>query len=331
MSHPIVVRLRARHWLVATAAYAAFATAAGEPAHWSLRSQASVGGSDVLLGDVVSAQNADNPSARALMGRVVAAAPLVGQTLRIDRGRLQRVVAQWGVPEGTVQWSGAAFVEVRQETQQIDAAMLCGAATDALRRAAGALPGGAAMGLRCEYNSAAITVGRGLIAPRVQSESLRLTDGLQEVAVLIDVAQRRERVVRVPVRVTLEAPMWCAGESLASGQAIAESKFVACRRPVQRADQWALAGQAMPTGRLKRALRAGEVLAAADVAGGDVQLRGDAVAVVYQAGGLTLETAGELSQDARVGEAVQVRLRSGGAPVSGRLAAVRRVDIEGQP
>jgi len=331
MNHPIVARLRARHWLVAAAAFVAVATAAGEPAHWSLRSQVSVGGGDVLLGDVVSAQDADNPPARALMGRVVAAAPLVGQTLRIDRGRLQRLVAQWGAPQGTVQWGGAAFVEVRQETHQIDAAMLCGAATDALRRAAGALPGSVAMGLHCEYDSAAIPVGRGPIEPRVQSESLKLTDGLQEVVVVIDVAQRRERVVRVPVRVTLEAPMWCAGESLASGQAITAPKFVACRRSVQRADQWALAGQALPTGRLKRTLRAGELLAAADIAAGDVQLRGDAVAVVYQAGGLTLETAGELSQDARVGEAVQVRLRSGGAPVSGRLAALWRVDIEGQP
>jgi flagella basal body P-ring formation protein FlgA len=284
-----------------------------------------------LLGDLVGVQDPGGELARASVDRAVAAAPLVGQTLRIERGRLQRLVAQWGVPEASVQWSGAAFIEVRKETQQIDAATLCRTATDALRRAAVALPNTVELDLRCEYVAAAIPVSRGLSEPRAQSEGLKLLDGLQNVVVSIDVAQRRERVANVPVRVTLEAPMWCAGESLASGQPIAASKFVVCKRPVQRAEQWAMAGQALPGGRLKRALRAGELLAAADVAGGDVQLRGDAVTVVYQAGGLMLETAGELGQDARVGEAVQVRLRNGGAPISGRLAAVRRVDIEGQP
>lgn len=331
MNRSMAVRIRPGRWLAAALACAALATAAAEPARWTLRSQVSVGSGDVLLSDLVSVQDAGNQSTRALMNRTVAGAPLVGQTLRIERGRLERLVAQWGAPDGTVRWSGAALVEVRQETQQVDAATLCRSATDALRQAAGALPGSVELGLRCEYAAAAIPVSRGPVEVRVQSESLRLLDGLQEVVVLLEVAQRRERVVRVPVRVTLEASMWCAGEGLASGQVIAASKFVVCKRPVQRADQWTTAGQALPGGRLKRALRAGELLAAADVAGGDVQLRGDAVTVVYQAAGLTLETAGELSQNARVGEAVQVRLRTGGAPIVGRLAAVRRVDIEGQP
>ena len=155
-----------------------------------------------------------------------------------------------------------------------------------------------------------------------------MLDGLQDVALELRVDERTYRHVRLPVRVTLETPQWCAQEALVAGQALVPQHYVPCMRPLRHADQWALAGQLLPGGRLKRALRPGELLMARDVADGEMRLRGDAVTVVLRAGAFTLESLGRLGQDARVGDTVNVQLQGSAQSVIGRLAAAQLVEVE---
>jgi flagella basal body P-ring formation protein FlgA len=92
-----------------------------------------------------------------------------------------------------------------------------------------------------------------------------------------------------------------------------------------------LAGRPLPSGRLARAIRAGDALSSADIAETGVQLRGDIVTVQYRVGALVLESSGELSQNAHVGESVRVRLRGSGDSLVGRLASARLVEVGDQP
>lgn len=211
--------------------------------------------------------------------------------------------------------------------QRIAMPSLCEPAREAVLEAVGALPAGARVEVRCEAGPAAIDVPAGrlqVVAQRIG----RPLDGPHDVTLELRVDDRPQRHVRLPVRVTLEAPQWCAQDALAAGQPVAPRQFAPCLRPLRHADQWQLAGQPLPAGRLKRALRAGDALLPRDVADGDLRLRGDTVTVVLRAGGITLESSGRLGQDARVGDTVSVHLPGSAQSVSGRLAAAQLVEVE---
>lgn len=212
-------------------------------------------------------------------------------------------------------------------TQRIALPSLCEPAREAAIAAAGTLPQGARLDVRCEAGHAAVELPAGRL--QVHADRIdRPLDGLHDVTLELRVDDRLQRRVRMPVRVTLEAPQWCAQEALAVGQPTAPRQFAPCLRPLRHTSQWTLAGQALPAGRLKRALRPGELLMARDVADGDLRLRGDAVTVVLRAGSITLESPGRLSQDARVGDTVSVSVQGSAQPVSGRLAAAQLVEVE---
>ncbi len=211
--------------------------------------------------------------------------------------------------------------------QRIAQAALCEPARDAVRKAVGTLPKGTRLDVQCEGRSAAIDMPPGRLQVRANGIAKPL-DGLHDVTLELWVDDRRQRLVRMPVRVALEAPQWCAQEALAAGQPMAPRQFTSCVRPLRHADQWTLAGQPLPSGRLKRALRPGDVLMPRDVADGDLRLRGDTVTVMLRAGVVTLESPGRLSQDARVGDIVSVHLQGSAQPVSGRLAAAHLVEVE---
>ena len=101
--------------------------------------------------------------------------------------------------------------------------------------------------------------------------------------------------------------------------------------PLRHDRELASAGAALPTGRLRRALHVDEVLRADDAARADDALAGDTVTVRMRSGVFAIETEGRLLRDARVGDAVRVQIGSAQAPVVGRLAGDRLVELENQP
>lgn len=216
-------------------------------------------------------------------------------------------------------------------SQRVEAAALCRAASEAVIAARASLPAGTVLEARCEPWTHDVEVAAGPLELRAQLAAAQLLDGVHDVAVELRVAQRVERTVRVPLHVTLQAPQWCAREGVAMRQELLPQHFEPCARPLQRAEQWRLAGKNLPAGRLKRALRSGEMLSMADIAEPGQQMRGDVVTVRYQAGALALESIGELSQDARIGDPVRVRVRGSAESVLGRLAAASVVELDPQP
>lgn len=308
-----------------TAAGGVQATVVSRP-QLTLRAQALATSHELRLGDLVTVDALPPEQAKQLANVRLGIAPALGQVLEIERGTVQRLAAAAGVG---VALDGAPIVKVRREAQQVEAATLCDAALTGLRRHAASQLVGLDFSAECVNGLGATEVGSGQLTVQARTSEADILDGRRQVAVELGVGGRVERTVRVPVDVSLQAMQWCAKESIAAGESMLASHFSACRRPVRSATQARQAGQPLPAGRLRRALRAGDLLAMADVADVETQMRGDAVSVMYRAGTLAVESRGELSQDARVGDVVRVHLRTG-EWVTGRLAAARQVEIEEQ-
>jgi len=280
---------------------------------------------EVRLGDVLVVEGLEPGQTQPPLDRVIATAPMVGQTLRIDRARLREALAQTGWA-AAAQWTGAAVVNVVRETRRVETEPLCRSAIEALRAAATPLPEGGQLELQCAGGVQPPALPVGALVLQVLQPT-RPVDGLQDVALELRVDGLPQRVVKVPVRAQLTAPQWCAREGVAAGQALAAQHFNTCRQPLRHAAQWQFAGQPLPAGRLKRALRAGEPLQAGDVLDAGLQLRGDSVTVVYRSSGLTLESPARLTQDARIGDSVSVQLQGANQALSGRLVAAHLVEV----
>lgn len=306
---------------VALAGVMASAALAADALHLVVRPQASVGAGSIVLADVVEGDGLP----QALAKVPLAAAPLAGHVVRLDRRQLRQALAgRW---PGSVQWDGAALVEVRRASQELVADHLCAAALELLRERARTLPTGVSFEAQCSAPAEPVLVGAGALQLQVDAGALRLVDGPATLPVLVRVDGVPERTVKLHVRLDVEADRWCAREAVPAGAEVSEARFAACRLPARSVDVLEASGRPLPAGRLQHALHAGEPLAARDVADAATQLRGDAVVVVYQAGAVALESRGELGQDARIGDAVRVRIQSSGQTVIGRLAAAGRVEI----
>jgi len=289
-----------------------------------LRAQAQIAAGEVRLADLVEVERLTETEARDLQRQVVGLAPLPGQVQEIRRPVVQRLVVAAGVERQLV---GAVVVKVMRASRTVDGSMLCEAAVRHVQAAASRLPPAVDFGVRCAEDVAGVEVGGGPLDLQVQPDSIELFDGRRTVLLDLRVGSRVERIVRVPLELTVQAQQWCATQPLAGGEPVVDAKFDVCRRPVTRPQQLRTAGLPLPTGRLKRALRSGETLSPDDVADAALQMRGDPVTVVFRSGALAIESPGQLGQDARIGDTVRVRLRQGES-VEGRLASAGWVEVE---
>lgn len=317
--------LRAKR-LVRTAALLLPLVAAHGAPVLHLRPETVVTSHDVRMADLVETEGLPEVETRRLQAQVVGRAPQLDQVLEIRRGTVQRLLATSGTV-GVLH--GPAVLKVRRQAQTVEASALCQPAVAAVQERGRTLPATVTLDVRCGDGVLPARVGSGALEVRVRPEGLELLDGVQQVVVELAVDGRMERVVRVPIEVSLQAVQWCAAEAIASGEPVVEGRFQLCRRPIRSTEQLRAAGRALPAGRLKRALRAGEAVSIADVADPDMQLRGDTVTVMLHSGVLAIESRGELSRDARIGDTVRVQLRRG-EWVEGRLAAAKLVEVEEQ-
>jgi len=283
----------------------------------ALRGTATVAAGTVTLGDVAVTDDAS------LVARPVAPAPRVGQALTLTRAQvLAALPAGWHA-------SGAAAVRVERAAQDVAAAQLCGVAlAGAGTRLEAAAPGARAAVTCLDARLPPLRVPAGTLAMQADEPSLAIVDGAQALRVEIRIDGRLERSVGVPLRIDLGVTRWCAAAALAEGTPLAAASFERCDRPVRHAEELAWVRQPLPAGRLRRALRAGDPLADADVSAPEEALAGDAVTVRLRNGAFELESAGVLVQSARIGARVHVRTAASAQPVAGTLTDRRVVELE---
>ena len=311
----------------AGAAMAVCAQAAGASAPAAeLRAQAEVPGDAIVVGDVADLHGVSAQDERRLASLVLAAAPRAGQVSRINRAQLLAALPAGWIAEG------AAVAKVTRAVQALGGDRLCAVAVAAARSRLEAYGPAVKRAVDCVVEGGgAIDVPAGAQALSADLSRLQLVDGPQRANVDVAVGGRPERAVAVTLKLSLLAQQWCARVPVAAGEALEPAAFAGCLVPVRHAAQLETAGAPLPVGRLRRALHADDVLAAADVVGSDGALAGDTVVVRYRVGGFELESRGALAQDARVGDPVRVRISQATQPVIGHLAAERLVELENQP
>jgi flagella basal body P-ring formation protein FlgA len=310
--------------ILAAACAAAGARAAGPQPTIELRAKARAAGATIVLGDIAELRGVADTQRASLARIAIAAAPRPGQQAFIGRAQVANALgAAWAL-------AGAPVVEVERDTQPVSAQTLCDAALAAADRTLPTTRGGITRELDCtEAGLPPVEVPAGHLVLRPAEGTLaEAVDGPRRLGIDIEVDGRVERTVGVALRVGLLAGRWCARAALAEGEAITAAAFAACRVPVRHASDLATAGAALPQGRLRKALRATQPLAADDVASPEAALAGDAVTVRMHAGAFELESAGTLQQDARVGDRVRVRVGQAAQPVLGRLTSDRLVELE---
>lgn len=320
--------LLALHGLLAWAGVAACAQAAAgaAPPAAALRAQAEATGDAVLVGDVAELHGVSARDEQRLSRLVVAAAPRAGQVGRVNRAQLLAALPAGWVAEG------AAVARVTRAVQALDGDRLCAAAAAAARARLESYGPSVQRSVDCVVEGGgAIDVPAGAQVLSVDVSRLQLVDGPQRANVDVAIAGRPERAVAVTLKLSLRAQQWCARTPVAAGEVLAAAAFAACLVPVRHPAQLEAAGAPLPAGRLRRALHADDVLAAADVVGSDAALAGDPVVVRLRVAGFELESRGSLVQDARIGDPVRVRISQATQPVIGHLTGERLVELENQP
>jgi len=314
-----------RAGLLATAGLSACVQAWAAPVA-ELKVHAEAAGDVLLVGDVADLRDVPPDEARRVASRFVAQSPRAGVVARVNRAQLRAALpAGWRI-------SGAATVEVVRATQEFGVDRLCATAVAAARARLDALPAAVERSVDCVLEpgeSLRVPAGAQLLAADVSR--LELVDGPQRVDLDVGTLRHADRAVGVTLRLGLRAPQWCARGPIAAGESLAASAFERCVVPVRHRAQIETAGAALPGGRLRRALHAGDVLAATDVAGVDAALAGDSIVVRYRAGGFQLESRGTLLADARLGDQVRVRIGAANQAAVGRLAGEGLVELEDQP
>jgi len=135
-------------------------------------------------------------------------------------------------------------------------------------------------------------------------------------------------LVSVPIEITISSAAWRMLHPVAQGASLSAQdvervhvEWPAGARPEPVAD-------APPTGRTRRALRAGELVSPALLAGLEDVARGDLLTVLLREGDLTIRTAGRAVATARPGEIVRAQLEGRQALVQGTLATNRTLIVE---
>lgn len=236
-----------------------------------------------------------------------------------------RPLRAWAGPVALCCFAGGAAAGVARQ-QTVSAPEMCEAAKAGVAQAVHRQVARAQFQAQCEEGLSDVTVPAGRVSLTLADDTVPL-HGRGAVLLQLLVDRHPVRRVKVPLRVDLRVSQWCAVTAVPAGSPIDAGRFSPCLEPLTQREQLSLAAQPLPAGRVARSLALGDMLRPQDVSAPDSVLRGETVGVVYRVGALTLQSRGEVRENARVGQSVQVRL-AGGQILSGRLATASEVEVQ---
>jgi flagella basal body P-ring formation protein FlgA len=314
------------------AGYAGAAAAApGREITIELRPRVTVSEPRVRLGDVAFLTTRDLPTLRQLMALPLGPAPRPGTPASLDRETIERwVMARTGLPSSPVRWTGASETEIESAAQQFSGENIVLAARSAL------LKWLSERSVRAEIQ--ALSGVRDLVLP-AGTPTLRVrplaSHGLpsKRMLVWVDawVDDRFVRTTAVSFEVGAWAPLSVASAGLELGAALdpvvraaafeeREIDLTTVRRgtPVDAAG-----GQ-----RLKRPLRAGEVLTNAHLEAVPAVTRGNWAHLLARSGDVSVESRVEVLQDGRAGQVVRVKVPGSSGEVLARVTGPGQVEVQ---
>ncbi|NVE01294.1 flagellar basal body P-ring formation chaperone FlgA [Massilia sp. BJB1822] len=296
-----------------------------------LRSEVLLPGPRIVLSELVEIE-AEQPRLRqALADLPMGRAPLVGQVARRSRGELETMVRSQALSAGLrIEWSGARSVDIRTAGQTIGAARLTALAAEYLRQRFGAdyaalelLPAGVLPDLAAPAGGRLELKVRPLEGLQLRPRTVVWVDVLQDGVVY--------RSAAVALEVSARRRVWVAEQDLAAGSMLRQGDFrerelELAGLPAQPAAQDVL----QRGGRLRTALRKGEVLERQSLAAPGLVLRGDRVALVATGQGIRVETQAYALGDAAPGQALKVMPEQSREAVQARVLEAGLVIVDGK-
>lgn len=195
---------------------------------------------------------------------------------------------------------------------------LCEAAQSAAERFAEAR--GMSVEVRCRAPGAAVSpTAASLVAMEPPREQMPRS-GPTTWPVRVRLVSGRDYVQQVPLTVAWSAPAWVAARKLEAGTELQPGDLeLQWRRwpeglAVQSAD-----GRTQPSGRLRTALGAGEMLTAVALLPAGGLVRGDRVTAVLAQGAVEVRLPAQLLAPARVGQVARAQASGSSAAIEGRL------------
>ncbi|WP_457323190.1 flagella basal body P-ring formation protein FlgA [Roseateles sp. P5_E11] len=146
--------------------------------------------------------------------------------------------------------------------------------------------------------------------------------------VRVQVGQGRSYVQQVPLSVAWTAPAWVGVRNLEPGAELqpGDLELQSRRWPEGMAVQAADA-QAQPQGRLRSAVRAGDILTAAALLPAGALVRGDRVTAVLAQGAMEIRMPAQLLAPSRVGEVARAQATGRTTPLEGRLVDAKTLMV----
>lgn len=134
---------------------------------------------------------------------------------------------------------------------------------------------------------------------------------------------------RVPLTIAWSAPAWVSQRDLPPGTPLRDDDVELLRR------RWpdgvvvvAAREDARPSGRLRQAVRSGELVTAAQLLPADTLVRGDSVTAVLADGAMEIRMPARLLAPARVGERARAQVQGRAAALEGRLADAQTLKVD---
>jgi len=251
------------------------------------------------------------PDAAAVAGLELGSAPRIGYVARWTGAQLQELVLRR--TGRSVAVSGAPEVQVRTAARLVTSAEQLALAVQAVQ---------ADFGADGSLQATPLRVPAEVEAPQDARLAVRQQAGralAPRLEVWLDVLWQDAvyRSLRVELALELPRQLYVARRDLAAGEVLLAADFE--RRPGNAALAAGMAADSLPPGaRLRQPLRAGQALAASQLAPAGSLRRGEKAVWRWQGGALQLEREGIALGDAAPGEPVQLRM-SGGAVLAGRL------------
>ena len=302
-----------------------------------LRPRVSISQAQVRLGDIAYLTSRDLPLLRRLMALQIGPAPRPGAPVQLDRDTVMRwVEARSGWP--VIQWGGAGEIEIESASQQLPGESIVDAARSALERW---LSG---RSVRAEVQP--VSTARDLTLP-AGATTLRVrplaSQGMptRRMLVWVDawVDDRFVRSTAVSFEVGAWAPLAVASVDLERSAPLdpivlqgglerreVDLTTMRGRKPAgaARAPAKSKAGNR----RLRRPLRAGEVITQAHLETAPAVTRGGWADLVARSGNVSIESRVEVLQDGRLGDRVRVKVPGANGEVVARVTGPGQVEAQ---
>jgi flagellar basal body P-ring formation protein FlgA len=303
----------------------ACAPSASSEVRLALRTQAVVSGGTVMLRDVAYIAGPDADLMRRLCALPLGAAPRVGETLRLNRRSIESWLTRWlQANDLSVQWSGAMEVSLKRADQLVDPDRVLASAREALQDWLSARGGRVEQPTQTP-EPVRVPAGRLSLQARRLPTDLKVTRYVRMwVDLMVD--ERFVRSVPVVFSASVYRDGWVATHDLRAEEILSAASFrrqqidVAGERDEPLAD--------LPTsGRLRRPVRSGRALTAADVQEVAPITRGAAVRLRSQLGDISLEVRAHAMQDGWPGQPVLIRIDQARGAVRGRVVDTGVVEL----